>query len=323
MLDDIEEIKRNVPLEEVLRYHQHEPVRITPKGILEYKSPFRPDENEPSFFVDPIKNVWHDFGRTARVDAHGSNIDFQIDFTGGDRKDKKAIADAIAFLKGFSYIAPRPFIEPEEKAYSDRYRIISVNPKITHPRLINHILWRGLDPRLIEHIKQVHYEDKESGNKFNGFCLENVKGGLDVSVPHPATNKTFKTSIGPKAPTIIEPIKSGGFKASAFEGMWDMETWKQTTPNWQEFYIIVLNGAGNAAMVRDYVPDMDFFYSFLDNDRPGIRAEEILCQDFRNVGSMRHTFEPFKDLSDMHRDKKNNKEAGASMRPTSAPRLKL
>lgn len=320
MLDDLKELKQNVPVEQIAEHFGAQFCRTDQKGHLWYRSPFR-EEDTPSFKVDPIKNEWHDFARQEGINAHGSNIDLYIDYHHGNRQDKQILAEAINFLKQFTYVAPKHAPLPR-KDYSDRYKIIKISDKIWHEALKSHIEWRGLQPGLVQHIKQVYLEDIVTEKKFNGFCLENVNEGLEVSIPNPHTNFTFKTCIGPKGPTIIEPTKAGGYKWVVFEGMWDMETWRQMTNNWREYGIICLNGAGNAGRLLEYIPNADHIYMFLDNDDAGTEAELRLCEDFPIAGSMRHLYDGYKDLS-MKWQQRPQERLALGKKSTNAPSLKF
>ena len=66
--EQIERIKQSVPIAVVLSRHGSEPVMVGPR-FLSYISPFR-QETEPSFHVNPHKNLYVDSGD----DNRGGNV---------------------------------------------------------------------------------------------------------------------------------------------------------------------------------------------------------------------------------------------------------
>lgn len=321
--EELQELK-NIPVERIAEYFGGTLSHTDGRKNLWYHSPFRPDESTASFKIDPYKNTWHDFARIEKHNAHGNGIDLWIDYQNLSRSDPEAFKGAIEFLRGFAAAVPIPKERPKrpKDPYKDRYKLIKLSDNIWHDSLKNHAIWRGLDVKYIRHIKQAFIEDTETGNKFNGFAMENVKGGLEVSIPNVYTNETFKNCIGAKAPSVIEPTKAGGYKWAIFEGMWDMATWQKMTADWEEYGIVCLHSTSNAGMLAELIPQADQMLLFMDNDDAGEQAELFICDQFPKAGSMRHLYEGYKDLSKKWQDAPKERLA-LSQRSTTAPRLKL
>jgi hypothetical protein len=292
--------------------------KSTKKGILWYHSPFRPDERTASFQIDEVKNRWHDFGLVSTSGSAGGDIiDLWCDYHHQDRKlGFKAALEGLAqfstlpnstgykpLKRAFKSIAKAKPIDTEEP----RFKILKLHNGLFFAAIKEEAARRRISlPLASKYLKQVYLQDTEIPNrKLNGFAFKNDKGGWEISIPNPATNKAFKTSTSPKWFTTIE-----GFNNSVvcvFEGFWDFLTWMEMQkamipPN----KVYVLNSVSFTAHLVDLLlanqDEIKTIKLYTDNDDAGRQAAMIICEALDGsgivIGSMEQSYDGAKDLNE-------------------------
>lgn len=325
---------KQIPLRILVEYLGGRFARQGRAGELWYYSPFRPDERTASFKVDVKRNQWHDFARTEKVDAHGDVLDLWTDFHNKPRRDSEAIKEALKALERFS-TSPLPLREYRQGSRQTRSSSISTSPRyqlaknptrIWRMALKQELIRRGLDlddvqpalkvsggqsilrPSAGVTLKQAQLLDTKTNKVFNGFAFENDKGGYDISIPNPITDKSFKSTVGKKWITTME---GSGSTAHVYEGFWDFYTWIKMNKGYADHTYIILNSASNVRMAADYLIErkgvLKSVLTFLDNDRAGENATRNLSQMLKPHGlqviTMNHIYQGYKDLNDYWMDK--------------------
>jgi hypothetical protein len=325
---------KQIPLRILVEYLGGRFSRHGRAGELWFYSPFRPNERTASFKIDEKRNQWHDFARTEKVDAHGDVLDLWTDYHNKPRRNSAAIKEALKALEQFS-TSPRP--PRDYKPYSretrsprttssPRYQLVKNPGRIWKIMLKQELARRGLELEDVQApltasddqkhrlgaglLKQAQILDTKTDKTFSGFAFQNDKGGYDISIPNPITDKSFKSSIGKKWITIVPGT---GRTAHIFEGFWDFYTWVKMNDGKTGHTFIILNSASNIKMAADYIVANKHIIrsvaTFLDNDTAGenatLRLSEMLGTEGLAVRTMNHIYKKYKDLNDYWMDQQN------------------
>lgn len=286
-------------------------------GELWYFSPFR-EEKTASFKIDERRNRWHDFGHVSPAGKSGGDvIDLWCEYHRLDRRaDGKAVLQA---LKDFSNVPDMQTLRQEKKKQfrqltqdtatpeEPRFKIAKLHKKIFFPSLLEELQRRRISPAVANlYIKQVFLTDTEnSDRKLNGFAFENHKGGYEISIPNPATGKSFKTSTQPKTYTLIKGANPK--QACIFEGFWDFLSYLELNKTLKPKYdCYVLNSVSfwheTAQDIIGREEKVSLVSLFMDNDIAGDQATDNFCNELDGYGIIvdcqRHNYEGFKDLND-------------------------
>lgn len=287
---------KQIPLQEVVEAFGGRLARKGAHGELWFYSPFR-NEKSASFKIDTKRNVWKDFGHSL---PGGDIIDLWLDFHGHNRRDSYAIKDALNDLERFSSL-PRVTIDrtPQPREYSETFKLLKPPQKIWHTNLTNELKRRKLTGYGLQ---QAYIENTNTHKKYNGFCWENIEGGLEISIPDPYSMKSFKNCIGPKGITVM-PVRNAT-KTVIVEGYFDYDTHRQIN-NHKEIDYIILNGTGQINRAIEYIAEREqiqTIISCLDNDDAGKECENILVSAIldmnRQHGNENHIYDGYKDLND-------------------------
>lgn len=304
---------KQIPLQEIVEAFGGRLARKGAHGELWYYSPFR-NEKSASFKIDTKRNIWKDFGHSL---PGGDVLDFWLDYHGHNRRDSFAIKDALKDLDRFSTL-PRVTIDrtPAPREYSETFKLIKPPQKIWHKNLVNELDRRKLTGYGLQ---QAYLENTINKKKYNGFCWENINGGLEVSIPDPYSMKSFKNCIGPKGITVM-PVRDAT-QCVMVEGFFDYDTYQQMN-NQKPTDFIILNGTGQIQQAINYLAgreQLELVITCLDNDDAGEKCEGILINALSDMGR-RHgnqnyiysaidpsTGKPYKDINEWWM-----KEPGAS-----------
>lgn len=313
---------KQIPLRLVVEHLGGRFARHGRSGELWFYSPFRPNERTASFKIDVKRNQWHDFARTEKVDAHGDVLDLWTDYHSKPRRTSSAIKEALKDLQQFSTMPVtrqeyRPEYRPHRSSVNTnapRYQLVKTPGRIWRMMLRHELERRGLDLEDIQPgtgrglLTQAQILDTKTQKTFSGFAFQNDKGGYDISIPNPITDKSFKSSIGKK---FITTVPGGSRKAYIYEGFWDFFTWLRMNRHEADHTFIILNSASNVRMAADYIFTnkhiINSVSTFLDNDAAGERATQVLKEMLQPEGltiiTMNHTYKGYKDLNDFWMDK--------------------
>lgn len=282
-------------------------------GELWYYSPFRPNERTPSFKIDEKRNQWHDFARTEKVDAHGDIIDLWTDYHHKPRRTSESVKEALTALQPFSGMPLKPYqpfrAERQSRiSAAPRYQLLRKYARIWKRTLQEELARRGLDADTVfPLLKQAYILDTKTDKTYSGFAFENDKGGYDVSIPNPVTDKNFKTTFGSKWMTTVQ---GSDRTAHVYEGFWDFYSWVRMNNGYGDHTHIVLNSVSNIRVAADYILAQQHIrtvVTFLDNDAAGERATqslgEMTTREGMTIKTMNHIYKGYKDLNEYWMDK--------------------
>ena len=280
-----------------------------------FYSPFRPEERTASFKVNPQRNVWYDFA----TGTGGSTIDLWLDCNNQDRKRRDAIKAA---LQGLAQISNQPanlinqyratakdYNKQEKKQapiQTNRFKLIKPPGRIWHDALLQEIARRRLSLATVSpFLRQADILDSKTGNKLTGFAFQNDEFGWEISIPNPKAGKSFKTSIGKKAPSSF--TNDAHEKAFIFEGFWDYLTWVQMQKTSElNADVYVMNSLSFKTQVSNGINAKERIKKillFLDNDEAGKNATDAIVSIFTEanmvIGTKNHEYLNFNDLSEL------------------------
>lgn len=254
---------KKIPLTEVLLRLGFKPVRTWKGGEeLAYFSPFR-TEKTPSFFVNPQKNVWNDFGGSG-----GNCLDFVIKFA------KTDISGALQFLENLfsaDYLTAAPIISQNQdntKAESKSLVLRQIRPfSSAAPELKEYISGRrGILPKVAEaHLKEVQFHAAATPGK-RWFAA----GFINQQVGFELRNSWFKGCIGSKDCSFLEGDNHNAI--SVFEGFIDFLSWlswrNRVVP---ETDVLVLNSTALSSRAVKFIRRKNYptLLTWLDNDAVG------------------------------------------------------
>ncbi|WP_339848276.1 toprim domain-containing protein [uncultured Dokdonia sp.] len=240
-----------------------------------YLSPFR-TENKPSFKICSKINRWYDHGEG----VGGSIIDLvmrlhKIDFHSAVMKiSKKNISQAQCL----------------QSSNSKRDLSISIvkNIRPQHPALLEYTNQRKITQEIIlRHLREIHYTVIDRNYFALGF--QNNKTGWEVR------NKRFKGCIGHKAITLI---KHNQRNIKVFEGFFDylsfLELMKAESIN-SDF--LILNSTSLVLESLNIIDRYDSVQLYLDNDKSGKNATQVLINNCQNITNNSHLFDGYIDLN--------------------------
>ncbi|KAA9349721.1 toprim domain-containing protein [Larkinella humicola] len=280
----IEELK-NIPITDYLNQIGCQPVRKQGKELV-YYSP-RYQENSPSFMVEPVKNVFHDFsgmgekGDIIRLVQYLQNCSF---------------GKAVQILKEFagsSNAIPFSFSGQNLNQVSSNssLEIISVL-SIQNRALMAYIKSRKISNEVAsQYLKEIHY--RVNKKHFYAIGFPNDKGGFELRSLY------FKGGTSPKYFTTISGKPNGAI--NVFEGFFDFLTCCQ---HHNTIHLknptIVLNTLsllqGTLPILRQY----QLVNTFFDNDKAGKRANEKLRAEDLQVNDCSSQYASFKDYNEYY-----------------------
>ena len=281
------------------------------KGNYWYLSPFR-SEQSPSFNVNPVKNLWYDYGEGQggniinlvqkmnptwnshevlsflenKIQQH--NLDFAVDYLARmkEQEDKENWKQRQRMSRG------------EDK---DAHTVIELIGELSHPYLRDYILQRRVDFDVAkEFCKEVHYSiyDKH----YYAIAFENIEGGME------ARNKYSKRSIGKKSISIVRPLGTQCPHCCVFEGLFDMLTYA-SVKKWgldiglcidEDCDYIVLNSVSNVKLLPPFLADYTCIHCFLDNDDAGVKATQRITNAYScQTVDESHRYSNYKDVNDV------------------------
>jgi len=252
---------KQIPLEDFLRHLGFEPAH-NKAGQLWYCSPFR-RESDPSFKVNPSRNVWYDFG----LGKGGDIIDFiRI------KEQVTTVSDALDRIGDLYGSAPAPtrrfdptIAKTNEPPALELLRLQPVRSKA----LQGYLQSRGISPALVgQFVQEARYV--RDGKEYFALAFANENGGYELRNPH------FKGTLGSKAISVRE----GTFRSHAvvFEGFIDYLTAIVMKLIPEDTTVVVLNSVGlrehAAHLLKDRgTTSVELFH---DNDSAGAELAEYL-----------------------------------------------
>lgn len=238
---------------------------------LQYYSPIR-DESTPSFFVNPDKNVFQDFGGEK-----------------GDIIRLVSLINESGFVQSCQILqswTPQEIesVSPQNRN-ADCPQTLTQNKPSTSQciRLIkaialkNTALIRYAESRCIpfllaaKYCKEIHYENR--GKKYFALGFKSDKGGYELR--NRIGSKDFKSCIGPKGITTI--VVPGSTAVSVFEGFFDfLAALVYFNVDESQNSVVILNSTSNLKSAFSVLSGYPQIFSYLDNDAAGAKAFEDL-----------------------------------------------
>jgi hypothetical protein len=275
---------------------------------LWYHSPIRQGDENPSFKVDTIKNVWFDHG----VASGGNIIDLVRGLCSCD------VRDALQHLEKTGLFSPalsRPSTSTDlprgasrrseamsekqavagEKEKSWSFELIAHGP-LKHPALTQYLTKRGIDHDIARrYLSQITFKAPQSAGTY--FAL-----GYPAGDGFEARNALFKGFVGTgKAVTFHD--KPGAKLLQVFEGFMDFLSYLSKDNRGQPVgAILVLNTTNLWRRALPYISDPRFeeVRLYLDNDAAGEAATRKLFEsapDSSKIADMRSHYADYEDLN--------------------------
>lgn len=282
---------------------------------LWYHSPIRDGDENPSFKVDTVKNVWFDHGV-----AHGGNIiDLVRELSACDVRDAlrhleqtrlySPALSAPVTSAGKSHgdlrgpeAASGTYIAEGEKEKSGAFELVTQRP-LQHPALLQYLTKRGIDHNIArEYLREIDFKGPQGTGKY--FALGYPSGdGFE------ARNTLFKGFVGTgKAVTFHD--KPGAIRLQVFEGFMDFLSYLgKGKPTQPVGAVLVLNTTNLWLRALPFLNDPRFeeVRLYLDNDTAGDVATRKLFEnvdDNSKLADMRSYYAGYEDLNAWLLDRK-------------------
>jgi hypothetical protein len=275
---------------------------------LWYHSPIRDGDENPSFKVDTIRNLWFDHGV-----AHGGNIiDLVREICSCDVRDalqhlertglySPALATPITSSNVPRGASRRFKVTPEkqaaegEKEKSGAFELVTSGP-LMHPALLQYLTKRGIDHDIArQYLSQIDFKGPQSAGKY--FALGYPSGdGFE------ARNALFKGFVG-TGKSVTFHDKPGSTLLQVFEGFMDFLSYlSKDKPSQPVGAVLVLNTTNLWQRALPYINDPRFeeVRLYLDNDDAGEAATLKLFEnadDSSKLADMRSYYAGFDDLN--------------------------
>lgn len=299
----IEESK-NIKLADYLHSLGYNPVKQQGSSLW-YKSPFR-EEKEPSFKVNPDRNLWYDFG----LGKGGNIIALAQELYASD--SVPYLLDKIA--QQALHVRPVSFSFRQQSSTQPSFQQLEVVP-LSSPALYSYLQERGINTELAKReCREVRY--LTGGKPYFAVGFPNRSGGYEIR------NKLFKGCIAPKDITHIrqEQPKETCY---LFEGFMDYLSFLTLRlercpdrPDLDGQDYIVLNSTSNLSKAIRPLGGYGRIHCFLDNDKAGMEAVQELREEYGlRIRDASHIYGGYNDLNDFLRGKQNGQSERRREKP--------
>jgi DNA primase len=244
---------KGIPIVDLLHSIGIEPIKAIGNELV-YCSPLR-TEKSGSFFVNPDKNCFNDFGGEQEMKGDSIKLAQLLWHIG--------FKEAVQRLTGTNY-RPTPSFSFSGHSFNERgesgLQITNVRP-LQHPALIQYVKQRGISLELAYiYLKEVSYITK--GKTFFAVGFQNDLGGYELR-----NGLNFK---GGKTLNAITSFDLGTESAVLFEGFFDfisaLEYYGKLHPI---NTTIVLNTCTNINKALPLLNNRKQIHCYLDNDKTG------------------------------------------------------
>jgi hypothetical protein len=304
-----------IPIPAYLAKHGHNPKLSKHAGReLWYHSPIRNDDDNPSFKVDTIKNLWYDHG----LATGGTIVDLVCDMA------SCGIRDALQHLDKSGLFSPAlatpQMSEPtkttkstttrrasrgkddvvgnsvpaRKKEKSGPLELIKTSP-LTHPALLQYLTKRNIDHKIAsEYVSQIDFKGSQGRGTYFGVGFPSGSG-------YEVRNALFKGFVGTnKTISFIDQPESR--KLIIFEGFMDFLSLLsyRRNPN-PEASVLVLNSTNLWRHAQHHIesPQFEEIALFLDNGSAG----DAVTEKFQNanttakIADMRELYSAYDDFN--------------------------
>lgn len=290
---------KRIPIAEILSKLGYHPTKQSAHEQW-FFSPFR-DEKTPSFHVHVGKNVWYDFGEG----KGGSIIDLaqlRLQRTNEDH----TVSDALRWLKnmtGGANVTKLPLFKERESIEKQPTLTLLEKRGLESKILGEYLQSRGIPASIAgRYLKEVLIHNKNSGKNLLTLAFPNDDGGFELR------NKYFKGSMAPKTISFVRGSRPTAKEINVFEGFMDFLSILAFKKRQQlDGDTIVLNSVSNVSHALPYLKGYGYksLYSYVDADKAGFKAAEVLKEISRSEGMtfkpMYQLFAPFEDVNEWHK----------------------
>ena len=266
----------NISIKEVMESFSLFPSKEHPKTAYYYA--INRQERTPSLLVNYVKNIAFDFGTGMKYD--------NVSLVQGIKKC--SVSEALEYLKRFDYsISTNQKIETDNFKPKSGYQILDIK-EVEHPSLMEYLNSRKLESQKSE-LKEIHYE--LNGKNYFGLGFKNDSDGYEIRNPY------IKLCLGKKDLTSIHNQSK---TLRIFEGFADYLSFKVLEKSLEKepSDYIILNSVTMISKVKNQLENYQNIELFLDNDRTGDSATEILKKQNSKVSDERILFKNHKDLNE-------------------------
>ena len=283
-----------VPIVSYLQSIGHNPVKQSGAQLV-YLSPMR-DEQTPSFWVNPEKNVFNDFGGGQRGDVvrlvqlvtgctFREAVDTLLRFDG-------AMLDPCPVSFSFSG-------QDETQSNGQTGLIVTEVKPLQHIALWQYVKGRGISTQIAKtYLNEVRCKNGEKEYFYVGFA--NDGGGYALR------NKFFKQAISPNGITTIEGQNST--VVNLFEGFFDFlsacEFFEFVKPR---HTTIILNSLVHLPNVLERLKMAQKVNVYFDNDNAGKKGLETIKATGANVFDGSSYYASHKDFNEFLAEKHSSK----------------
>ena len=280
---------KQYPITDFLRSEGINPVSRNSQNFI-YSSPLRQD-SKPSFSVNPIKNVFNDFGNDS---DKGGVIDLVMKYHKISFPDACDLIEALDGKEKNSSENP-PFFSCRPSPTNDFVsgtgnKIISVGD-LQHQALINYVATRKISfQTAFTYLREVHYNNAKGRFFGVGYQTDNgsyvVRNGR-IKNPINVGNASIKTIAVPDSRCIL-----------IFEGMFDFLSAVECFKRPPIHSTIILNSVNNLSQAMPFIMKHQKVFAYLDNDKAGREALEKLRATRLEVIDESHQYREFNDFND-------------------------
>jgi len=279
--EQIEQLKA-IPITHYLSEQGLQPVKANGAELI-YYSP-KNEEYTPSFFVNPQKNVFHDY---SGVGEQGDIIRLIQYINGCSFMEAIVALEAIKSEKVQSFSFSGNNLS--EAKQSSTVEIVSVQP-LKNRALMDYVASRKISQVIAAtYLQEIHYRINQKQYYASGF--RNDKGGYELRSHY------FKGGTSPKWFTYL-PVQ-GSIEINLFEGVFDFLSCCQFFNTVRlKNSTIVLN---SLSFIKDALPFLvshNTVNAFLDNDKAGKRALERLANEELKVRDCSNCYPNSKDFNE-------------------------
>lgn len=276
---------------------------------LKYLSPFRHEE-QPSFNVNTVTNVFYDFGEG----QGGNTVDFAVEYL-ESRGKPSGVTDALAWLAGITgktvplFPASLPLSFNQQSGFgvqeADRtLELISASPLASESVLSYLEQERKIPPRLArQYLLLIQYNNlnrpRADGKPYYAFGMRNESGEYEIRSA--SDKQVFKSALVTRDITII-PGTAKSNHIHVFEGMLDFLSLLQLSGKEAlQDDALILHSASSFQQAVHYISQHGYeqISTWLDNDRAGRKTARLFASLFPGkVTSKSPLFVPHKDLNE-------------------------
>ena len=272
---------RQIPIVSYLEHQGYRPAKPeNSRGEVKFLSPFR-SETKPSFSVNVVKNVWHDYGSG----EGGSIFDLVMKLWNVDFIKAKEILGKGTYKQMFY----RPSDTHYERLRPSPFTDIRASP-LTSTYFLDYCKERCIDLEVAkEECRQVDF--RLSGHMNSAIGFENDKGGWEFRSP--------TTKICTCKAISTRRKQDGNTTVCVFEGFFDYLSFltMMKAESRSKFDYVVLNSVSSASKSISILRGYRKVLCYLDNDQAGKNSFDIIRKEI-DAENRSEKILPFNDVNE-------------------------